>query len=138
MIVADTNLIAHLCLKSKEAEVAEKVFIKDSFWIAPSLWRYEMKNLLVTRQRFTGCDLKESVSIYKMAEVIVHEDELKGDPSAVFEVAKETGLSGYDAEFLILARRLQVKLVTSDQKVLKADSVWAISPELFLTTNGHE
>lgn len=135
MIVADTNLIAHLCLKSKEAESAEKVFIKDSFWIAPPIWRYEMKNLLVTRQRFTDCDLKESVSIYKMAEVIVHEDELKGDPFAVFEVAKETGLSGYDAEFLSLARRLQVKLVTSDQKILKADPVWAISPERFLSTN---
>lgn len=138
MIVADTNLIAHLCLRSKETSLAEEVFLRDSFWMAPLLWRYEMKNLLVTHQRYTKCDLGENELIYKMAEVIVHEDDTKGNSLAVLKVAKETGLSGYDAEFLSLARRLQLKLVISDQKILKADPVCAISPERFLTTNGHE
>lgn len=112
--------------------LAEEVFIKDSFWIALPLWRYEMKSLLVTRQRFTGCELEESVSIYKMAEEIIHEDEREGDPLLILEVSKETGLSGYDDEFLFLARRLSAKLVTSDQKILKSDPFWAISPEQFL------
>ena len=43
MIVADTNVIAY---PSPYTELAERLFGTDPHWIAPVLWRSEMRNVL--------------------------------------------------------------------------------------------
>ena len=46
MIVADTNLIAHLLLPGEHTRDSERVYEKDPHWIAPLLWRSEFRNVL--------------------------------------------------------------------------------------------
>lgn len=46
MIVADTNTIAYLYLPSEYIEYVEALLLKDSHWIAPLLWRSELRNIL--------------------------------------------------------------------------------------------
>ncbi|KKU91022.1 MAG: hypothetical protein UY21_C0013G0005 [Microgenomates group bacterium GW2011_GWA1_48_10] len=37
----------------------------------------------------------------------------------VYELARELGLSGFDASYLVLAKRLNVKLLTADRKLIE-------------------
>lgn len=46
MIVVDTNLIGYLFLSSEGSLLAEAVLIKDMDWVAPLLWRSELRNVL--------------------------------------------------------------------------------------------
>ena len=46
MIVADTNTIAYLYLPSDYSDDVETLLLKDSHWIAPLLWRSELRNIL--------------------------------------------------------------------------------------------
>jgi predicted nucleic acid-binding protein len=46
MIVVDTNVIAYFVLRNEHSALADSVLEKDSIWLAPKLWRSEMRNLL--------------------------------------------------------------------------------------------
>ena len=46
-------------------------------------------------------------------------------------LAVETGLTAYDSEFLTLARDLGVRMVTTDEAILKAAPREAVSPFRF-------
>ena len=57
------------------------------------------------------------------------------DPASVLAKAPDSGLSAYDAEFVVLAEELGVRLVTSDQQVLRTFPNVAISPEDFVAAD---
>ena len=56
----------------------------------------------------------------QMAERIVagKEFELKSD--SILDLAMQSGLSAYDCEYVLLAQRLEIKLVTNDRKVRRS------------------
>ena len=47
MIVADTNIIAHLTIRGEFSPLAEAVYAADASWVAPLLWRSEYRNTLM-------------------------------------------------------------------------------------------
>ena len=47
-------------------------------------------------------------------------NEHEVDSQRVFELVRDSDCSAYDCEFVSVAMRLRVKLLTPDQKVLKA------------------
>lgn len=46
MIVVDTNIITYLYLPTEYTALAERLLEQDPDWIAPSLWRSELRNVL--------------------------------------------------------------------------------------------
>ena len=46
MIVLDTNVISYFYLTSEYSALAEQLFLKNSSWAAPLLWRSEFRNVL--------------------------------------------------------------------------------------------
>jgi len=58
-----------------------------------------------------------------------HEIEARGDD--VLDIAAERGLSAYDAQFIAVAIRLEVPLVTADRRVLNACPDLAVPPARF-------
>ena len=50
----------------------------------------------------------------------------------VLEATSETKLSAYDAEFVVLARHLGVRLVTQDKRMLKEAPDVALDPASFI------
>ena len=52
MIVVDTNLVAYAVLPGERTADALALAERDPAWIAPALWRRELRNVLAT---LMGC-----------------------------------------------------------------------------------
>jgi predicted nucleic acid-binding protein len=49
VIVVDTNVIAYLFIPCELTAGAESLFSRDPDWLAPLLWRSELRNVLATQ-----------------------------------------------------------------------------------------
>ena len=129
MIVADTNLLVYLALKGERTEAARLVRVRDSDWVAPPLWRSEFRNALVQNVRHDLISPARAQKVWQKAPLAVRDVGI--DPVAALDIAFERGLSGYDAEFVVLAEALGVPLVTDDGRVLRACPGVAVSLDDF-------
>ena len=131
MIVADVNVVAYLVLPGEHTPLAESVFAKDSAWYAPLLWRHEFLNVLATYCRAKLLSVDQALVALSRAEQLFPGPPYAPDPRRVLELAVASGCSGYDCQYVALARFWKVKLVTMDAKVLAAFPDTAISMKDF-------
>lgn len=120
MIVVDTNVIAYFLVPGEATLLAEKVRQKDQEWVAPILWRSEMRSVLMGYLRNGSLDLKKAQAIMTSAESLLSGREYHVESNRVLELANNSGCTPYDCEFVSLAERFNVPLVTSDKKLLDA------------------
>jgi predicted nucleic acid-binding protein len=120
MIVADANLISFLVLRGENMATASAVYVKDRDWIAPPLWRSEVRNVLCTYLRSGRVSLEQAIAAFKKAAELVADYDGHMPEDEVFALAVASGCSGYDCEYAWLAQRLHVPLVTGDRKLLAA------------------
>ena len=120
MIAVDTNVIAYLFLRGEQADQAEDWLKKDRDWVAPVLWRSEFRNLLAGYLRRKQLTFESMREIQREAEALLIGSEHEVDSLRVFELVRDSDCSAYDCEFVSVAMRLGIKLLTADQKVLKA------------------
>lgn len=132
MIVADTNLIACFLLPSDQSAEAEAVFRKDQEWAAPYLWRSELRNVLTQYFKRSVLSLRQALDVMAEAETLLHGREFSLSSEPIIRLAAVSGCSAYDCEFIALAERLGVSLVTSDSQVLRAFAAAAVSPAEFV------
>lgn len=132
MIVVDTNLVGYLLIASERSEQAEKAFRRDPEWLAPLLWRSEMRNVLATQARAGRMNLHHAQTVMSQAEELLRGNEFTVPSSDVLRLAIESGCSAYDCEFVALAQDIGVPLVTLDRQVLKAFPDMAISLDEFI------
>lgn len=131
MIVVDTNIIAYLLINGDQTSTATAVARKDPEWAGPRLWRSEMRNLLTLYVRRQVFSRRAAVLIMEEALISLQDHEFDVDSSHVLELAEISGCTAYDCEFISLAERLSVPLVTSDKKLLTAFPTIAVSMEAF-------
>ena len=134
MIVVDTNLIAYLFIHGEHSAIAEKVFLKDSFWVAPILWRSELRNVLVKCLKEKSFQFEDAFQIMTEAESLMRQGEYMVDSLEVLRLASATHCSSYDAEFVVLAQEINIPLVTMDRKILKTFPKTALSLKRFIET----
>lgn len=120
MIVVDTNVVAYLFLGGEFASQAEAWLRRDREWAAPVLWRSEFRNLLSGYLRRKQLTFDAVRQIQREAEALLVGSEHEVDSERVFELVRDSNCSAYDCEFISVATRLRVKLVTSDKKILNA------------------
>ena len=120
MIVVDTTVLAYLLIPGKRTEAAEALLVADPHWAAPRLWRSELRNVLATYVRNNLIELADASALFGRASALIGADEYEVDTQDVLRLAKESGCSGYDCEFIAVAEYLDVKVVTSDAKLAKA------------------
>ncbi|MFV1922254.1 MAG: type II toxin-antitoxin system VapC family toxin [Methylotenera sp.] len=106
MIVADTNTIAYLYLPSDYSNDVEALLLKDSHWIAPLLWRSELRNILTLYLRKDMITMSDAAEIQQQAEALSSGNEYKVNSLEVIQIAHESGCSAYDSEFVRLSRLL--------------------------------
>ena len=131
MIVADTNLIAYFLIKSGCTPDARTVYQKDPDWIAPVLWRSELRNALIQSLRHAFLSLDEVLSIMNRAEELMKDKGYLMDSPRVLRLAADSGCSAYHCEFVALAQDFGVPLVTSDRALIAKFSPTAVSMRSF-------
>ena len=120
MIVVDTNILIYLFVVGENTESVKKLLKIDSDWIAPILWRSEFRNVIATYLRNNYLDLSQAMFIIQKAEEIMHDREYAVQSKDVIKLAKVSNCSAYDCEFVALALDLNLKLVTTDKKVINS------------------
>ena len=136
MIVVDTNVIAYAVIPGTMKGLADEALRRDASWQAPLLWRSEFRNVLLLHIRRKEFSIEESEAMMARAGALLTDAEHHVATRSVLVLAERSGCTAYDCEFVALAERLGVRLVTSDRQVLREFPGVAVSLETFATTGG--
>ena len=120
MIVVDTNVIVGLLLPADWSASAQRLFAEEPDWAAPVLWRSEFRNVLAANVRAGRLDLDRALTAIDGAESILLGREFSVDSPSIIRLATESRCTAYDCEFVALALHLGVRLITHDQRLVKA------------------
>ena len=88
------------------------MFAKDPDWAAPLLWRSEFRNVLLGSLRQQLLSLEEASRRQRQAEEDLAGAEFHVESRQVLALARDSGCSAYDCEFVALAAHLDTRLVT--------------------------
>ncbi len=133
MIVVDTNILSYFFLPSNEQSVmAQKVYRKQTLWVAPVLWRSEFRNVLALYMRRQQLPMAKAQLLMQQAESLMDGLEFEVSSAAVISLVAASNCTAYDCEFVALAHQLKVPLVTYDKKILREFPETAVSPSSFL------
>lgn len=128
MIVVDTNVIAYLCMEGKQTEAVRALRKKDADWIAPRLWIDEFLNVLATAERHEVISAEVANETLALACELMDGKSYDVPAQHVLSVARRTGCTAYDAQYVCLAEDLGVKLYTYDKQVLRKCKGVALRP----------
>ncbi len=120
MIVADTNVLAYLGIPSPYTELAEQLLLEDPDWVAPQLWRSELRNVLVLYLRQSLMTFDEAIRIQSAMEELLQDKEYDISSLDILSLANSSTASAYDCEFIALAKNFNTRLVTMDKKLTHA------------------
>ena len=120
MIVVDTNVVAYAVLPGARTASALALAERDPDWLAPSLWRCELRNVLATLMRTRGLTLPQAVATFAAAEDLVTDAAREATAEQCLRTAALGGVSAYDAEFVCVAQALGVPLVSADRRLVRA------------------
>ena len=128
-IVLDASIVASWALADEGSPLALQAAarLKSEVGLAPRIWWYEVRNLLLVnerRQRITTDDSSEFLRLLSTFPIQI--DQLF-EESPIFRLARQYRLSFYDASYLELAQRHGIELATLD-KGLQAAAVSAGVP----------
>ncbi len=132
MIVVDTSVIASLWVPNDMEELAYKVLRKDPDWIAPVLWRSEMRNVLALYLRKNILELSTALQSMQEVEQLMEASAFEVNSTQVLELVHKSSCSSYDCEFVTLADDLRLKLVSFDKQVCREFPEIAIHPKKFI------
>ena len=119
MIVVDTNVIAYLFITGDYSSQAKKLLKIGHDWIAPILWKSEFRNVLALYMRQGFLSLENSFLLLNEAENFMDESEYEVKSSDVMKLVSTSNCSAYDCEFIALAQSINLKLYTTDNKLIK-------------------
>lgn len=127
MIVVDSNVLAYLYLPGEHSAKAEALLERDPDWAAPVLWRSEFRNVLAQYLRRKVLRFDQVLAIQSEAESLMSGAEFDVASRSVLELARDSGCSAYDCEFIALALDLGTHLVTMDRELLRAFPACAVA-----------
>lgn len=132
MIVVDTNVISNLYFPSNETELVEKLYQKDPIWTVPFLWRSEFRSVgaLYYRKGILTYDAVKD-AVLRAEELLWGYEEMV-ESEEVFPLIQKSSCSAYGCEFVALALRFNMHLITYDKKIINEFPDVAVRPEQYL------
>ena len=118
MIVVDTNVMVRFVVGGPQGADAARLFLKDPEWAGPSILTSELTNVLLGFVRRGSLTPDQAKAMCDDAATVLGPRVVSVPADRVLDVALECRLSAYDAEFVVAARQLGVRLATGDRAIL--------------------
>src|SRR5262249_30002088 len=104
VIVADASLIACFVIRDERSEWADAVCAADPVWVAPLLWRSEVRDTLAKYIEQAGMELEVALLAMQSADEIIGGREYAVDSKVVLELAQGSRCTACDCEYVALAQ----------------------------------
>ena len=124
-IVVDASVALAWCFPDEASEYADGVLValEGRTVIVPAIWALEITNALLVgerRKRVRQPDIRRFVELLRGLTITEHSQTIADTVINVLPLAREYGLSAYDAAYLDLAVRQGAPLATLDSALQKA------------------
>jgi len=129
VIVVDTNVISYLLIGGDRSEAMDRLLAEEKEWAAPRLWLDEFLNVLSTYERNGLLSTEQVAPILNDALTLMEGFSYEVPPERVLAVARRTGCSAYDSQYIALAEDLGTKLYTCDRRILANCKELAVEPK---------
>ena len=121
-IVIDNSIVLAWCLADEGHPAAERAMrlTVERGAVVPGIWRYELWNALIVnerRGRLTAEDARQTRA--DLAEMRIERDG-DHDEARLLALARQWGLSAYDAAYLEVAVRRQLAIASLDARLVDA------------------
>ncbi|HUF37637.1 MAG TPA: type II toxin-antitoxin system VapC family toxin [Anaerolineales bacterium] len=120
MIVVDTNVVSYLLIEGENTSLAQDIYRRDKIWLLPPIWRHEFLNVISSYIRFGGISEKVGRECWTRGIAMFGGIERETDMLKALGLSVNMGISAYDAQYVVLAREMQTRLITEDRKLLAA------------------
>jgi predicted nucleic acid-binding protein len=101
----------------------------------PLLWRSEFLNIVTLHFRKNLINYIEALDAIEKGIKLIGAREHEVSAFAAMEFVQQSNCSPYDCEFIALADRLNVNLVTYDKQILNTFPMLAVPPEEYIKHN---
>lgn len=123
--VLDTSVAASWFFDDEGGEYATSVLESLNTWeaLVPGLWPLEVSNVLVVAERRGRCREAEAVRFIELLDnlpITIDDGTATHALRATWQLAREYGLTAFDAAYLELAMRLGTPLATMDKQLADA------------------
>ena len=125
--VLDCSIAMGWCFEDESSGYAVDVLrsLTESEAVTPDIWPLEVVNVLLVgerRKRLTQAESARFLSLLLELPISVQHETPERMFNEVTGLARNLGLSSYDASYLALAVHLDLPLATSDEKLAAAAS----------------
>jgi predicted nucleic acid-binding protein len=123
--VLDTSVAISWFFDDEAKEYTAAVLESLVEWeaVVPSLWFLEVANVLLVAERRGRCTEAEAVRFIELLEslpIVTDDATPLRALHGTYQLAREYGLTAYDAAYLELAMRLGAPLATLDKQLVEA------------------
>jgi predicted nucleic acid-binding protein len=120
--VLDASIAACWVFPDEQHPQADLAFarIRVEEALVPSLWWFEIRNILVVNERRNRIDESDSAAFLRDLSRLPIRIDRDPDEAGVLRIARTYRLSVYDASYLELAERQGVPLATLDARLADA------------------
>lgn len=124
-LVVDNSVVMAWCFRDVGDGYADAVLesLEGSEALVPGIWPLEVANVLVAaerRRRLSETDSTRFLALLADLPLQVVQEPPQRVTGEILALARETGLSSYDASYLDLAMREGAPLATLDDELRKA------------------
>jgi len=133
MIVVDANILLYATIECDTTLLTQALKSKDPDWRAPPLLIDETTNVLATYERRGILTLDQCQALLRSTMAFMEVASIAVDFNLVLDIAARHRISGYDAQYVVLAQTLDVALVTEDRKLREALPGIALSLSEYLS-----
>lgn len=123
--VVDNSVVMSWCFEDEGNSYAEAVLesLEAGEAIVPAIWPLEVGNVLLVAERRKPLSQASAVRFLALLgglPITVEQEPPERTLKEIVSLAREHGLSTYDASYLDLAMRLDLPLATQDASLMKA------------------
>jgi predicted nucleic acid-binding protein len=123
--VVDNSVVMTWCFEDEASKRGDAILdlLAETSAIAPAVWPLEVANVLLVAERSKRISRGESerfLAILHSLPIAVAPQPTPQVFGGAFALARDTGLSAYDASYLLLAMREGVPLATLDRRLRRA------------------